>query len=78
MECRVKKKGKVFWIGLQGTNSALFWKLIEPHVLENLKEHLKPASESLDNVKEAEEQSINFKSNSDHSDDCVNSEAHFY
>lgn len=78
MECRVKKKGKVFWIGLQGTNSALFWKLIEPHVLENLKEHLKPASESLDNVKEAEEQSINFKSNSDHSDDCVNSEAFLF
>lgn len=70
MECRVKKKGKVFWIGLQGTNSVSFWKLIEPHVLEDLKDHLKPAYESMDNYGE-EEQSINFDTSPDHSDDGI-------
>ncbi|XP_006296983.2 pentatricopeptide repeat-containing protein At2g15820, chloroplastic [Capsella rubella] len=64
MECRVKKKGKVFWIGLQGTNSALFWKLIEPYVLEDLKDHLKPASESMGNDGEGEDQRINVESSS--------------
>ncbi|KFK40039.1 hypothetical protein AALP_AA3G322000 [Arabis alpina] len=64
MECRVKKKGKAFWIGLQGPNSVLFWKLIEPYVLEDLKDHLKPTSESMDNDGEEEEQSTS----SDHSD----------
>ncbi|XP_024016464.1 pentatricopeptide repeat-containing protein At2g15820, chloroplastic [Eutrema salsugineum] len=68
MECRVKKKGKVFWIGLQGTNSAWFWKLIEPHVLEEMKDHLKPASESMNNDGD-EEQSINFDTSSDNSSD---------
>ncbi|KAL1188707.1 Pentatricopeptide repeat-containing protein [Cardamine amara subsp. amara] len=72
MECRVKKKGKVFWIGLQGTNSASFWKLIEPHVLEDLKDHLKPAPESMDNDgEEEEEQSTNFDTSPDHSNDSV-------
>ncbi|CAH2051775.1 unnamed protein product [Thlaspi arvense] len=70
IECRVKKKGKVFWIGLQGTNSVWFWKLIEPHVLDDLKDHLKPASESMDNNGE-EEQSINFVTSSDHSIDMI-------
>ncbi|KAJ0254449.1 Pentatricopeptide repeat-containing protein [Hirschfeldia incana] len=48
MECRVKKKGNVFWIGLQGTNSGLFWKLIEPHVLEDMKDYRRPAYEAMD------------------------------
>lgn len=34
LNCRVKKKGRVFWIGLLGNNSILFRKLIEPYVLD--------------------------------------------
>ncbi|GAY58224.1 hypothetical protein CUMW_185440 [Citrus unshiu] len=37
LDCRVKKKGRVFWIGFLGSNSTLFWKLIEPYVLDELK-----------------------------------------
>ncbi|KAK4758513.1 hypothetical protein SAY87_019814 [Trapa incisa] len=33
LQCRVKRKGRTFWIGLLGENSMRFWKLIEPHVL---------------------------------------------
>ncbi|CAN8257897.1 unnamed protein product [Cochlearia groenlandica] len=76
VECRVKKKGRVFWIGLQGTNSALFWKLIEPHVLEDLKDHMKPCSVLMDNdgeeEEEEEEQSIKFVTSSDHNDNELN------
>ncbi|GAY58225.1 hypothetical protein CUMW_185430 [Citrus unshiu] len=36
LDCRVKKKGRVFWIGFLGSNSTLFWKLIEPYVLDEL------------------------------------------
>uniref|UniRef100_A0A1J3H4M4 Protein ORGANELLE TRANSCRIPT PROCESSING 51 n=1 Tax=Noccaea caerulescens TaxID=107243 RepID=A0A1J3H4M4_NOCCA len=71
VECRVKKKGKVFWVGLQGTNSVCFWKLIELYVLEDLKDHLKPCSVSMeaDGEEEEEEQSINFDTSTDHSDE---------
>ncbi|CAA7058591.1 unnamed protein product [Microthlaspi erraticum] len=71
VECRVKKKGKVFWIGLQGTNSVCFWKLIELYVLEYLKDHLKPGSLSMeaDSEEEEQQQSINFDTSSDHSDE---------
>lgn len=31
---KVKRKGKFFWIGFQGTNSDSFWKVIEPYVLD--------------------------------------------
>nr|QSQ68570.1 chloroplastic pentatricopeptide repeat-containing protein otp51 [Puya raimondii] len=36
--CKVKRKGRVFWIGFQGANADCFWKLIEPYVLDNVKE----------------------------------------
>lgn len=32
LDCRVKSKGRTFWIGLLGENSTRFWKLIEPYV----------------------------------------------
>ncbi|KAL3730595.1 hypothetical protein ACJRO7_027595 [Eucalyptus globulus] len=34
LDCGVKRKGQVFWIGLLGSNSMWFWKLIEPYVLD--------------------------------------------
>ncbi|XP_031392937.1 pentatricopeptide repeat-containing protein At2g15820, chloroplastic [Punica granatum] len=34
LDCRVKRKGRVFWLGLLGDNSMRFWKLIEPYVLD--------------------------------------------
>ncbi|KAK2632618.1 hypothetical protein EUGRSUZ_L01320 [Eucalyptus grandis] len=34
LDCRVKRKGQVYWIGLLGSNSTWFWKLIEPYVLD--------------------------------------------
>lgn len=41
LDCRVKKKGKVFWIGLLGSNSTWFWKLVEPFILDDLKNILR-------------------------------------
>lgn len=38
LDCRVRRKGRVFWIGFLGSNSTWFWKLIEPYILEDLKE----------------------------------------
>ncbi|CAH9125830.1 unnamed protein product [Cuscuta epithymum] len=40
LDCRVKKKGGVFWIGFIGDKSGWFWKLVEPFVLDDLKECL--------------------------------------
>ncbi|ONK55737.1 uncharacterized protein A4U43_C10F480 [Asparagus officinalis] len=44
LACRVKRKGRVFWIGLQGSNANLFWETVEPYVLENVREILSPCS----------------------------------
>jgi hypothetical protein len=33
--CKVKRKGKFFWIGFQGSNADSFWKTIEPYVLDS-------------------------------------------
>ncbi|XP_010933063.2 pentatricopeptide repeat-containing protein OTP51, chloroplastic [Elaeis guineensis] len=42
LACRVKRKGKVFWIGLQGSNADAFWKLTESYVLVSVKNLLAP------------------------------------
>lgn len=41
IDCRVKRKGNVFWIGLLGSNSTWFWKLIEPYILNDLRDIVK-------------------------------------
>ena len=32
---KVKRKGRFFWIGFQGSNADSFWRIIDPHVLNN-------------------------------------------
>lgn len=54
LNCRVKRKGKTFWIGLLGENSIKFWKLIEPYVLHGS-----------DDFTEEREADISFDSGSD-------------
>ncbi|KAK4491107.1 hypothetical protein RD792_001830 [Penstemon davidsonii] len=46
LDCRVKSKGAVFWIGFLGTNATKFWKLTEPFVLVDLKEFIEVGVES--------------------------------
>ncbi|XP_043696211.1 pentatricopeptide repeat-containing protein At2g15820, chloroplastic-like [Telopea speciosissima] len=64
LDCRVKKKGKVFWIGFLGSNSVWFWKLTEPYILDGLKDLLKADGHSLEGEM-AEDQSISFNTESD-------------
>ncbi|OAY69657.1 Pentatricopeptide repeat-containing protein OTP51, chloroplastic [Ananas comosus] len=49
--CKVKRKGRVFWIGFQGANADCFWKLIEPYILDNVKEAM-----TQDNSESSEEE----------------------
>ncbi|KAI3984503.1 hypothetical protein MKX01_033996 [Papaver californicum] len=62
LDCRVKKKGRVSWIGFFGSNSFGFWKLTESYILDNLKDLLKPDAQSLELD---EDQDINFDSETD-------------
>ncbi|KAK2991470.1 hypothetical protein RJ640_016505 [Escallonia rubra] len=62
LDCRVKRKGRVFWIGFLGSNSTWFWKLIEPFVLDDLKDRLR-AGHILDGM--MENQNISFDCGSD-------------
>ncbi|XP_050364383.1 pentatricopeptide repeat-containing protein At2g15820, chloroplastic [Argentina anserina] len=64
VECKVKRKGRVFWIGFLGSNAALFWKLTEPYILDDLKHLLKSDGESSENST-GENENINFASGSD-------------
>ena len=64
LECRVKRKGRVFWIGFLGSNSTWFWKLIEPYILEDLKDSLRPVGETSSNST-LETENLSFQSGSD-------------
>ncbi|XP_042981298.1 pentatricopeptide repeat-containing protein At2g15820, chloroplastic [Carya illinoinensis] len=50
LECRVKRKGRVFWIGFLGSNSLWFWKLIEPYVLDDMKDFLRAGVATSENI----------------------------
>lgn len=81
LDSRVKRKGKVFWIGLQGSNAAWFWRLIEPYVLVDLKDLLKVDDQILMN-QGAEGQHTDFNSESesdsdDNASDCSGGENSF-
>lgn len=73
LNCRVKSKGRVFWMGFLGRDAAEFWKVTEPFVLADLKESLRANDEFLDG---SSEMNINFNNDSytdgntsDYSDD---------
>ncbi|XP_010258255.1 PREDICTED: pentatricopeptide repeat-containing protein At2g15820, chloroplastic [Nelumbo nucifera] len=70
LDCRVKRKGRVFWIGFFGSNAVWFWKLTEPYILDGLKELLKPGHPLEKGV--TEDQNINFDSDSDFDDRASN------
>ncbi|KAL6209714.1 hypothetical protein ACLB2K_020654 [Fragaria x ananassa] len=76
LDCKVKRKGRVFWIGFLGSNSTLFWKLTEPYILDDLKHVLKSDGESSDNSKGSNE-TMNFASGSD-SDENVSDNSDDY
>nr|XP_043626930.1 pentatricopeptide repeat-containing protein At2g15820, chloroplastic [Erigeron canadensis] len=68
LTCKVKQKGRVYWIGLLGSNSAWFWKLVDPYIVMDLKNLLKPGHVSSD-LKE-ESQTVDFdRSDSDYCED---------
>ncbi|XXG52001.1 hypothetical protein AAC387_Pa03g0433 [Persea americana] len=71
LDSRVKRKGKVFWIGFQGSNAAWFWKLTEPYVLVDLKDPLKVDDQILMN--QGAGQHIDFNSESDSDDHASDS-----
>ncbi|WCJ33775.1 Pentatricopeptide repeat-containing protein At2g15820 chloroplastic [Euphorbia peplus] len=60
LNCRVKRKGRVFWIGFLGNDSLWFWKVVEPYILDDLKDFLKAGEGSL-----GETQDMNFDSDTD-------------
>lgn len=41
LDCKVKRKGRVCWIGFLGKDSTWFWKMTEPYILDELKDVLK-------------------------------------
>lgn len=64
LNCRVKRKGRVFWIGFLGSDSTWFWKLVEPYILQDLSDLLRPGDRTWENDA-VENQNTNFDSGSD-------------
>ncbi|XP_071691758.1 pentatricopeptide repeat-containing protein At2g15820, chloroplastic [Rutidosis leptorrhynchoides] len=68
LTCKVKRKGRLFWIGLLGSNSTWFWKIVDPYIVEDLKDTLKP--EHIHSDLKEQSQTLDFdKSDSDYSED---------
>ncbi|KAL6963952.1 Pentatricopeptide repeat-containing protein [Sarracenia purpurea var. burkii] len=63
LDCKVKRKGRVFWIGFLGSNSTWFWKLVEPYILDGLRDFLEGSGKSSGRMLET--QAVNFESQSD-------------
>ncbi|KAL6634976.1 hypothetical protein ACP70R_027647 [Stipagrostis hirtigluma subsp. patula] len=47
LTCKVKRKGRFFWIGFQGSNADSFWKIIEPYVLDDFASSTMQQSDSI-------------------------------
>ncbi|KAF2305848.1 hypothetical protein GH714_008362 [Hevea brasiliensis] len=62
LNCRVKRKGRVFWIGFLGSDSSWFWKLVEPYILDDLKDFLRAGDKTWENNAA---ENTNFNSGSD-------------
>lgn len=63
LDCRVKRKGRLFWIGFLGSKAAWFWKLTEPYILDDLKDLLRVEGQTSEDGM-VETQNINFDSGS--------------
>ncbi|CAI8606625.1 unnamed protein product [Vicia faba] len=64
IDCKVKGKGKVFWIGILGSSTTWFWKLVEPHILEDVRDFTKSGVNMM--VRDLmETQDINFNRESE-------------
>lgn len=68
LENRVKRQGRLFWIGFQGSNASRFWNLVEPFILDDLKGILQAGSVYPYEVEE--NQYINFESGSDYDENA--------
>lgn len=64
LDCRMRKRGSVYWIGFLGSNSQSFWALIEPFVLDDLK-HLQTNCISSNGTALAEDTSFGSGSEDD-------------
>lgn len=64
LDCRVKRRGRAYWIGFLGSNSTSFWKVVEPYILDDVKDSLRPGDETCSD-KTSETKSISFESGSD-------------
>ncbi|KAF6142716.1 hypothetical protein GIB67_018427 [Kingdonia uniflora] len=64
LDCRVKRKGRVFWIGFLGINSSWFWKLTDPYILDDIKHFLRADIQTLEDTV-GDEQSLSFENESD-------------
>ncbi|KAK1267059.1 Pentatricopeptide repeat-containing protein [Acorus gramineus] len=47
LNCKVKRKGRISWIGFQEEAANRIWELMEPYVLEDLKDVLKPEGQKM-------------------------------
>lgn len=41
LNCKIKMKGRIYWIGFQGSDAIWFWQLVEPYIIEDLKNLLR-------------------------------------
>jgi hypothetical protein len=64
IDCKVKGKGNVFWIGILGSNTTWFWKLVEPYILIYVRDFAN-AGVNMMGQDLMETQDINFNSESD-------------
>ncbi|XP_057965862.1 pentatricopeptide repeat-containing protein At2g15820, chloroplastic [Malania oleifera] len=75
LDFRVKRKGRVFWIGFLGSNSTWFWKLTEPYILDDLKDLLRAGDQTFEDGM-AGAQDISFDSGYDSDETASNHSDH--
>lgn len=73
LDCKVKMKGRVLWLGFLGSNSTWLWETIEPYVLDDLRDFPDSGGKSLERVSET-----SFASRSDSDDAASDFSDHDY